>query len=34
MNAQVVSCPGLNDGLELDRTIGDLLQFAPVMSSM
>ncbi len=34
MNAQVVSCPGLNDGAELDRTIGDLLQFAPVMSSM
>lgn len=34
MNAQVVSCPGLNDGPELDRTISDLLQFAPVMSSM
>ena len=34
MNAQVVACPGLNDGKELDRTISDLLQFAPVMSSM
>lgn len=34
MNAQVVACPGLNDGPELDRTISDLLQFAPVMSSM
>lgn len=34
MNAQVVACPGLNDGAELDRTISDLLQFAPVMSSM
>ncbi len=34
MNAQVVACPGLNDGEELDRTISDLLQFAPVMSSM
>lgn len=34
MNAQVVACPGLNDGLELDRTISDLLDFAPVMSSM
>ncbi len=34
MNAQVVACPGLNDGPELDRTISDLLDFAPVMSSM
>ncbi|MBR1622389.1 MAG: PDZ domain-containing protein, partial [Pseudobutyrivibrio sp.] len=34
MNAQVVACPGLNDCKELDRTISDLLQFAPVMSSM
>jgi len=34
MNAQVVACPGLNDGPELDRTISDLLNFAPVMSSM
>ncbi len=34
MNAQVVACPGLNDGAELDRTIGDLLEFAPVMGSM
>lgn len=34
MNAQVVACPGLNDGEELDRTISDLLKFAPVMSSM
>ncbi len=34
MNAQVVACPGLNDGVELDRTISDLLEFAPVMGSM
>ena len=34
MNAQVVACPGLNDGAELDRTISDLLAFAPVMGSM
>ena len=34
MNAQVVACPGLNDGAELDRTISDLMEFAPVMSSM
>lgn len=34
MNAQVVACPGLNDGEELDRTISDLMKFAPVMSSM
>lgn len=34
MNAQIVSCPGLNDGPELDRTISDLLMFAPVMSSL
>lgn len=34
MNAQVVSCPGLNDGPELDRTISDLMQFAPIMGSM
>ncbi|MCR4693846.1 MAG: DUF512 domain-containing protein [Pseudobutyrivibrio sp.] len=34
MNAQVVACPGLNDGPALDKTIGDLLEFAPVMGSM
>ncbi len=34
MNAQIVSCPGLNDGPELDRTISELLQFAPVMGSL
>ena len=34
MNAQVVACPGLNDGEELDRTISDLMEFAPVMASM
>ena len=34
MNAQIVACPGLNDGAELDRTIEDLLSFAPVMASL
>lgn len=34
MNAQIVSCPGLNDGPELDKTISDLLEFAPVMGSL
>ena len=34
MNAQIVACPGLNDGKQLDKTIGDLLEFAPVMQSL
>ncbi len=34
MNAQIVLCKGENDGAELDRSIGDLLQFYPNMQSM
>ena len=34
MNAQIVACPGINDGKQLDKTISDLLQFAPVMQSL
>lgn len=34
MNGQVVLCPGLNDGAQLDRTIGDLARFIPCMRSM
>lgn len=34
MNMQVVLCKGINDGAELDRTIGDLAQFLPVAKSM
>ena len=34
MNGQIVLCPGLNDGEELDRTIGDLAEFIPHMGSL
>lgn len=34
MNGQVVLCPGINDGDQLDRTIGDLAQFIPHMRSL
>jgi len=34
MNGQIVLCKGLNDGEELDRTIGDLKQFIPVFKSL
>ncbi len=34
MNSQVVLCKGYNDGAELDRTIQDLAQFYPYMSSI
>ena len=34
MNGQIVLCPGLNDGEELDRTIGDLARFIPHMGSL
>ncbi|MBQ1720391.1 MAG: DUF512 domain-containing protein, partial [Lachnospiraceae bacterium] len=34
MNSQVVLCKGINDGEELDRTIGDLFQFHPLMESL
>lgn len=34
MNAQIVLCKGINDGEELERTIGDLLEFYPFMQSL
>lgn len=34
MNAQIVLCPGVNDGRELDRTINDLSTFLPYMESL
>ena len=34
MNSQIVLCRGINDGAELDRTIGDLSRFYPHMASV
>lgn len=34
MNAQVVLCKGINDGKELEKTISDLLEYAPVIDSL
>lgn len=34
MNGQIVMCPGFNDGQELQRTLEDLLAYAPVMESV
>ena len=34
MNMQIVLCKGINDGAELDRTIGDLSQFMPHAKSV
>lgn len=34
MHGQVVLCPGLNDGIHLDRTIEDLLRFHPSIASL
>ena len=34
MNGQVVLCGGVNDGAELDRTIGDLSRYLPCMESL
>ena len=34
MNAQIVLCKGLNDGAELERTIGDLSRYLPYMESV
>ena len=34
MNSQVVLCKGLNDGKQLDKTIGDLLSYYPQMQSL
>lgn len=34
MNAQIVLCRNVNDGRELERTIEDLMRYAPVMESL
>lgn len=34
MNGQIVLCKGVNDGKELDRTIGDLTKYIPCMESV
>ncbi len=34
MNGQIVLCRGINDGEELDRTIGDLARYLPCMESV
>jgi putative radical SAM enzyme (TIGR03279 family) len=34
LHCQVVLCPGLNDGIHLERTIEDLLQFHPQVASL
>src|SRR5206468_4167575 len=34
MHGQVVLCPGLNDGLHLERTIEDLLKYHPNVASL
>lgn len=34
MNGQIVLCRGVNDGTELDRTIGDLARYLPYMESV
>lgn len=34
MNGQIVLCKGINDGLELKRTIEDLSQYLPIMRSV
>lgn len=34
MNGQIVLCKGWNDGKELERTLRDLLRYAPVMRSV
>lgn len=34
MNCQIVACPGMNDGAELERTMGDLAQMYPSVHSV
>lgn len=34
INCQIVSCPGINDGAELDRTLSDLEQLFPQIESI
>ena len=34
MNCQIVSCPGINDGAALDRTLNDLAEMYPAVNSI
>ena len=34
MNCQIVACPGINDGPALERTLGDLAEMVPAVSSV
>lgn len=34
MNGQIVLCKGVNDGAELERTLGDLMKYLPHMESV
>ena len=34
MNAQLVLCPGINDGAELERSLTDLLKLAPALKTI
>lgn len=34
MNCQIVACPGLNDGVQLDRTMTDLAKLYPAVKSV
>lgn len=34
MNGQIVLCKGVNDGAELERSIGDLTRYAPLLQSV
>lgn len=34
MNGQIVLCKGYNDGKELERSLSDLLKYAPIMESV
>lgn len=34
MQVQIVLCPGLNDGKELEKTLADLARFAPAVTSV
>ena len=34
MNCQIVSCPGVNDGPALDKTLSDLANLFPAVNSV
>ena len=34
MNGQIVLCKGVNDGVELERTLNDLFKYAPILQSV